>query len=158
MALFRDPVWLHTAVFLTLQSRIRTREIQELFCFSHNLFSFFRTFSVFIRLSFVTYFPFPYSIFKGLLPERDWAGDEFEWSKPMAELLQSTFGLKDWRTNQKKIVNATLSGRDVFVVMRTGGGKSLCYQLPALLKGGITVGAFLYVSVVSVMYPWRAVG
>ncbi|CAM9855294.1 unnamed protein product, partial [Hapterophycus canaliculatus] len=58
----------------------------------------------------------------------------------MNELLRGTFGLDSWRTNQKEIVNATLSGRDAFVVMRTGGGKSLCYQLPALLKGGITVG------------------
>lgn len=59
----------------------------------------------------------------------------------MADLLRGTFGVKTWRKNQKEIVNATLSGRDVFVVMRTGGGKSLCYQLPALLQGGITVGA-----------------
>lgn len=59
----------------------------------------------------------------------------------MAELLRDTFGLNGWRTNQKEIVNATISSRDVFVVMRTGGGKSLCYQLPALLRGGITVGA-----------------
>ncbi|CAN0003574.1 unnamed protein product, partial [Scytosiphon promiscuus] len=74
-----------------------------------------------------------------VLPQRDWGGDDFEWSKRMNELLRGTFGLNSWRTNQKEIVNATLSGRDAFVVMRTGGGKSLCYQLPALLKGGITV-------------------
>lgn len=76
----------------------------------------------------------------GVLPQRDWAGDDFRWSKPMANLLNGTFDLQTWRPNQKEIVNATLSGRDVFVVMRTGGGKSLCYQLPALLKGGITIG------------------
>ena len=76
-----------------------------------------------------------------MLPEQDWAGDDFEWSQPVVHLLRGTFGLKGWRPNQKEIINATLAGRDVFVVMRTGGGKSLCYQLPALLKGGITVGA-----------------
>lgn len=76
----------------------------------------------------------------GVLHQRDWAGDDFGWSKPMADLLNGTFDLETWRPNQKEIVNATLSGRDVFVVMRTGGGKSLCYQLPALLKGGITIG------------------
>ncbi|CAM9666583.1 unnamed protein product, partial [Ectocarpus sp. 12 AP-2014] len=74
-----------------------------------------------------------------VLPQRDWGGDDFEWSEEMGGLLRGTFGLSSWRTNQKEIVNATLSGRDAFVVMRTGGGKSLCYQLPALLKGGITV-------------------
>lgn len=62
----------------------------------------------------------------------------------MAELLRDTFGLDSWRTNQKEIINATLSNRDAFVVMRTGGGKSLCYQLPAVLKGGITVGGLVF--------------
>lgn len=91
----------------------------------------------------------------GVLPQRDWAGDDFGWSKPMADLLNGTFDLETWRPNQKEIVNATLSGRDVFVVMRTGGGKSLCYQLPALLKGGITIGtihACVCVLVAGVLY------
>ncbi|CAM9584793.1 unnamed protein product, partial [Ectocarpus sp. 12 AP-2014] len=94
-----------------------------------------------------------------VLPQRDWGGDDFEWSEEMGGLLRGTFGLSSWRTNQKEIVNATLSGRDAFVVMRTGGGKSLCYQLPALLKGGITVGAARYPHTTGwVMTPHGVIG
>lgn len=38
---------------------------------------------------------------QGVLPERDWAGDDFEWSEAMADLLRGTFGLNSWRPNQK---------------------------------------------------------
>ncbi|MBU0943069.1 MAG: DNA helicase RecQ [Proteobacteria bacterium] len=54
--------------------------------------------------------------------------------------LQRVFGFSSFRNNQEDIVEAILAGRDVFAVMPTGGGKSLCYQLPAsLLSGGCIV-------------------
>ncbi len=53
--------------------------------------------------------------------------------------LQKTFGFKAFRPGQDEIIGAILDGRDVLAVMPTGGGKSLCYQLPALLREGLTV-------------------
>src|SRR6201998_1356601 len=54
-------------------------------------------------------------------------------------LLRSTFGSEAFRPGQGDIVAAILDGRDVLAVMPTGSGKSLCYQLPALLRDGLTV-------------------
>ena len=53
--------------------------------------------------------------------------------------LRSTFGFEGFRSGQAEIVAAILDGRDVLAVMPTGSGKSLCYQLPALLRDGLTV-------------------
>ena len=55
------------------------------------------------------------------------------------ETLRKTFGFPDFRVGQAPIVDAILDGHDVLAVMPTGGGKSLCYQLPALLRDGLTV-------------------
>jgi ATP-dependent DNA helicase RecQ len=55
------------------------------------------------------------------------------------ELLKSRFGFDTFRPNQESIIRALTGGRDVFASMPTGGGKSLCYQLPALLLPGLTV-------------------
>ncbi|MBJ3815927.1 ATP-dependent DNA helicase RecQ [Shimwellia pseudoproteus] len=55
------------------------------------------------------------------------------------QVLQETFGYQQFRPGQEAIIAAILSGQDSLVVMPTGGGKSLCYQIPALILGGLTV-------------------
>ncbi|ETK80092.1 hypothetical protein, variant 2 [Phytophthora nicotianae CJ01A1] len=73
-------------------------------------------------------------------PAPDWKA-QFEWTEQIHKLLTDSFHLPGFRSVQEEVINATLSKQDVFVVMRSGGGKSLCYQLPALLDGnsGFTV-------------------
>ncbi|HWL57195.1 MAG TPA: DNA helicase RecQ [Paracoccus sp. (in: a-proteobacteria)] len=56
-----------------------------------------------------------------------------------APLLRQVFGFDGFRPGQEEIVDAVASGRDVLAIMPTGGGKSLCYQLPALMRDGLTV-------------------
>ncbi|MEM6414449.1 MAG: DNA helicase RecQ [Pseudomonadota bacterium] len=53
--------------------------------------------------------------------------------------LKSIFGFDEFRPGQEEIVEAALAGKDVFAVMPTGAGKSLCYQLPAIMQPGLTI-------------------
>ncbi|MGB4406300.1 MAG: DNA helicase RecQ [Sphaerochaeta sp.] len=55
------------------------------------------------------------------------------------KLLKQVFGFDTFKDDQERIIGAILSGMDVFAAMPTGGGKSLCYQIPALLFKGLTV-------------------
>jgi ATP-dependent DNA helicase RecQ len=57
----------------------------------------------------------------------------------LAHLLKTTFGYGSFRPLQREICEATLAGKDVFALLPTGGGKSLCFQLPALARPGLTV-------------------
>src|SRR5262245_66006785 len=54
-------------------------------------------------------------------------------------LLKQYFGFTSFRPLQEEIIRDSLAGRDVFALLPTGGGKSLCFQLPALARDGLTV-------------------
>ncbi|TOL43768.1 hypothetical protein CGH97_25030, partial [Vibrio parahaemolyticus] len=54
-------------------------------------------------------------------------------------VLNSTFGYQSFRSGQDAVIGAILDNRDCLVLMPTGGGKSLCYQVPALVKEGVTL-------------------
>ena len=57
----------------------------------------------------------------------------------LTEALQKHFGFDQFKGDQEEIINTLLSGKDTFVIMPTGGGKSLCYQLPAMIKDGVAI-------------------
>ena len=59
--------------------------------------------------------------------------------KTPKEALKAVFGYDSFRQGQESVINAVLDGRDILAVMPTGAGKSLCYQVPAMLLSGITL-------------------
>ena len=58
---------------------------------------------------------------------------------PLVGTLRANFGWNAFKPGQRQIIEAILSGRDALAVLPTGGGKSLCYQLPAIIKEGLVV-------------------
>lgn len=60
-------------------------------------------------------------------------------SQILHQTLKENFGYEKFRVNQEQVINTILSGQDTLAIMPTGGGKSICFQLPALLFPGITI-------------------
>ncbi|KAK1430220.1 hypothetical protein QVD17_12800 [Tagetes erecta] len=71
--------------------------------------------------------------------DKNWSKRDFPWTKELEANNKKVFGNHSFRPNQREVINATMSGHDVFVLMPTGGGKSLTYQLPAYICPGITL-------------------
>ena len=59
--------------------------------------------------------------------------------KEAKRLLQEIYGYRDFRKGQKAILESVFQGREVLGILTTGGGKSICYQIPALLFEGLTL-------------------
>ena len=67
------------------------------------------------------------------------------WSNDVEKVMHDMFKLQSFRKNQKEAIDATLAGKDAFVLMPTGGGKSVCYQIPACVNG-VTSGVTIVIS------------
>ncbi|XP_053684991.1 ATP-dependent DNA helicase Q1-like [Sabethes cyaneus] len=74
-----------------------------------------------------------------LLVEKKWDAENFHWSDRVRTVLKDVFHMEKFRAQQLAAINAVLSQNDVILLAPTGGGKSLCYQLPALVAEGITI-------------------
>lgn len=69
----------------------------------------------------------------------DWEQGRFPWTDTVYSILRDTFKLNQFRPLQLSCINATLSQKDTVLIMPTGGGKSLCYQLPAVANKGFSL-------------------
>lgn len=65
--------------------------------------------------------------------------DDCPYYSEVQKIFKKVFGLNRFRTNQQQAILAALSNKDCFILMPTGGGKSLCYQLTALVTPGVTI-------------------
>ena len=70
---------------------------------------------------------------------QDWDRKKFDWAERMDLARKEVFSLDRYRPDQLSVMNATMSGHDCILIMPTGGGKSLTYQLPAVISDGVTL-------------------
>lgn len=69
----------------------------------------------------------------------DYSKSSFPWSAEIAQTAKDIWGVKRWRPGQEGAINATIAGHEVVAILPTGGGKSLIFQIPALLASGTSI-------------------
>ncbi|GAA5873316.1 hypothetical protein JCM3774_005939 [Rhodotorula dairenensis] len=69
----------------------------------------------------------------------DYSQSTFPWTAEIAQTAKDIWGIKRWRSGQEGAINATMAGREVVAILPTGGGKSLIFQIPALLAPGTSI-------------------
>lgn len=75
-----------------------------------------------------------------MIPSNDFAGHTLDSLKQRSiKILRDVFGHNEFRHDQSKVIQHVLNGNDCLVIMPTGGGKSVCYQIPALMLDGLTI-------------------
>ena len=79
------------------------------------------------------------SKFASVSSDSNWGSKKFSWADELQMRLRLNFKMEKFREKQLDVINATLSGKDVIAIMPTGGGKSLCFQLPSLMSQGVTL-------------------
>lgn len=70
---------------------------------------------------------------------QNWSATNFPWSKRVETAREDIFKIKRFRPLQLECINATMAGTDCILIMPTGGGRSLCFQLPAVISKGVTL-------------------
>ena len=73
------------------------------------------------------------------LLEQDWERRRFSWSEQLDKAREEVFRIPSYRPDQLAVINASMSGHDCLLIMPTGGGKSLTYQLPGVVSQGVTL-------------------
>ena len=76
---------------------------------------------------------------------------------PLLPLLKQYFGFRSFRPLQEEIIRDALAGKDVFALLPTGGGKSLCFQLPAMTRPGLTVVVSPLIALMDAWGKWTAI-
>ena len=76
---------------------------------------------------------FKWKLFVLVAPYSNWT-DKFKWDEEAKRILKEIFGYEEFREQQREVINCTLSAANAFALIPSGGGKSLAFQLPAIIE------------------------